>query len=116
MKSHSWVGLTFLLFLCCPTPAAHGQDAQTLSKKEMKVKKKTVMEQYEPALVLSVDDRIRLKKERIALLQRRRRIIDTLKITDRKKRRLLKELYSSPTSDKWERVIADIQFQHPEEY
>lgn len=82
----------------------------------MKVKKKTVMEQYEPDLVLTVDDRIRLKKERIALLQRRRQIIDTLDITDRRKRKLLKELYNSPTSDKWKRVIADIQFQHPEEY
>jgi hypothetical protein len=80
------------------------------------VEKKTVMELYEPGMVLTVEDRIRLKKERLALIQKRRRIIDTLDISDRRKRRLLKELYSTPHSDRWERVIADIEFENDSEY
>ena len=66
------------------------------------------MEQYEPEMILTVDDRIRLKKERIATIQKRRRIIDTLDISDRRKRRLLKELYRTPHSYKWEKLIADM--------
>lgn len=74
------------------------------------------MEQYEPEMILTVDDRIRLKKERIAMIQKRHQIIDTLNISDRRKRRLLKELYRTPYSDKWERVIADIVFEDDNEY
>ncbi len=74
------------------------------------------MEQYEPGMILTVDDRIRLKKERLALIQKRRRIIDTLDISDRRKRRLLEELYETPYSDRWERIIADIEFENDEKY
>ena len=74
------------------------------------------MEQYEPDLILSAADRIQLKKERLATIKKRREIIDTLDISDRKRRKLLKELYRSPFSNQWDKVIADIEFEdEPEE-
>jgi len=74
------------------------------------------MEQYEPELVLNADDRARLKKERIALIKKRRRIIDSLDISERRKRSLLRELYRTPHSYKWDRLIADIEFEDNEDY
>lgn len=54
------------------------------------------MEQYEPELVLSVDIRVRLKKERMATIKRRRGILDTLVISERRRERLLKALLKNP--------------------
>lgn len=77
---------------------------------DIKVQKYTVMEQYEPKLVLSVDERVRLKKERIAMIMRRRGILDTLDISERRRERLLKELLKNPFSDKLNKAVADIEF------
>ena len=96
--------------------SAVAQETKETNKKEIKVKKKTVMEQYEPEMILTVDDRIKLKKDRLALIKKRRSIIDTLDISDRRKRRLLKELYRTPHSYKWEKLIADIEFEDEVEY
>ncbi len=76
----------------------------------LKVQKYTVMEQYEPDLVLSVDERVRLKKERMATIMRRRGILDTLDITERRRERLLKELLKNPFSDKLNKAVAEIEF------
>lgn len=78
--------------------------------KTFKVQKHTVMEQYEPAMVLSVDERVRLKKERLVTIKRRRGILDTLDISDRRRQRLLKELIRNPFSDRLNRAVADIEF------
>lgn len=92
------------------------QEVKLNEKKEVKVVKRTVMEQYEPGMILTANDRIRLKKERNALLQKRRSIIDTLDISERRKRSLLKELYSTPYSHKWDKVIADLELEDNDAY
>ncbi|MCP4976541.1 MAG: hypothetical protein GY931_10305 [Maribacter sp.] len=74
------------------------------------VQKYTVMEQYEPELVLSVDERIRLKKKRVATIKRRMGILDTLDISDRRRQKLLKALLKNPFSDKLNKAVADIEF------
>jgi len=68
------------------------------------------MEQYEPELVLSVDERVRLKKKRIATIKRRRGILDTLDISERRRERLLKALLKNPFSDKLNKAVAEIEF------
>ncbi len=75
-----------------------------------KVQKHTVMAQYEPAMVLSVNERIRLKQERLTTIKRRRGILNTLDISDRKRQRFLRELIRNPFSDRLNRAVADIEF------
>lgn len=72
------------------------------------------MERYEPDFVLSPEERLQLKRERLATIKMRRAVIDTLDISDRKRRRLLKELYRSPLSDHWDRLVADLSFEEPD--
>lgn len=91
--------------------SAQTHNEEVAEKKEIKVRHKTVMEQYEPTMILPVDDRIRLKKERLAEIRKRRQILDTLSISDRRKKKLLRDLYNSPHSDQWEKLIADLEFQ-----
>jgi len=116
MKISALSGNIFLLlFLFCTTSSSHGQEARKGSLKSgPKIKKHTVLEQYESDLVLSAEDRLQLKKERIATIKKRKGIIDTLDISERQRRRLLKELYRTPFSDRWEKVIAEIEFEDEE--
>ncbi|MGI9547208.1 MAG: hypothetical protein ACR2MM_08235 [Flavobacteriaceae bacterium] len=110
----------FLLSLCFVVGAGSfysnaQQSFREASDKKIKVKKHTVLAQYEPELVLPAEERLQLKTDRQATIIERRQIIDTLDISDRKRRRLLKELYRSPFSYKWDKVIADIQAEEDQE-
>lgn len=108
-------GLFLMLCLCAFSGTLQAQDSLVVKPTdELKIKKHTVLEKYESDFVISPEDRLQLKKDRLAYIQKRRSIIDTLNISKRKKRRLLKELYRTPFSDEWQKVIADIEFE--EEY
>ncbi|MEN8788698.1 MAG: hypothetical protein ABF295_04210 [Flavobacteriaceae bacterium] len=104
------IGFFAVFTLCLGCISLMGQQ-ETKSNKtnKIKVKKHTVLAQYEPELVTPADERRRLKYERLVTIKERREIIDTLDISDRKRKQLLKELYRSPFSYKWDKVIAEIQ-------
>ncbi|NNK17629.1 MAG: hypothetical protein HKP49_00590 [Maribacter sp.] len=72
--------------------------------------KYTLMEQFEPELVLSVAERVRLKKERKAVIKRRRGILNTLDISEKRRQRLIKALLKNPFSNKLNRAVAEIEF------
>ena len=100
----------FFLFLIVGCWQIEGQqkslDANT---KEVRVKKHTVLSQFEPGLVIPADERLQLKNDRLNTIRERRAMIDTLTLSDRKRRKLLKELYRSPFSYHWNKLIADIE-------
>lgn len=77
------------------------------------VKYRTVLEQYEADFVASSEERLRKKQQRQALIQFRKAIIDTLPVSNRLKRRLLKELYNTPFTEEWSKVLADLEFEDP---
>ncbi len=98
-----------LFFLDCLTGFAQTETV-TIPKKEIKVQRLTLMERYEPDMVLSVEDRLRKKKERYALVEQQRRTIDTLHITDRKKKKLIHMIHYSPYSDRLAKIV-DTRFE-----
>lgn len=104
------------LFLTTSTSFLNAQDSLAIKKTDLRVKKYTVLAQYEDEMVLSPEERLQLKRERRAMLQWRKGVIDTLDISERKRRRLLKELYRSPFSTKWERLVTDLELEDPDEY
>ena len=52
----------------------------------------------------------RVKKKRMATIKRRRGILDTLDISERRRERLLKELLDNPFSARLNKAVADIEF------
>ena len=80
-------------------------------KNELTVEKRTVLERFDSDLVIPPEARMKLKMERVATIKKRLEIIDTLNISERQRRRLLKELYLSPFSDEWNKVIVDLEFE-----
>ncbi len=93
----------------------NAQDVTSVDSKEPKVQKHTIMEQFEPELMGTAENRIDLKKKRIALAEHRRSVLDTLDISDRKRRKLMWDLENSPYSDCLNRTMADIKFEDIEE-
>jgi hypothetical protein len=101
-----------VVFLFTMIATAYGQNEFTSEvKKDISVKKRTVLERFDSDLVITPEERMKLKLERIATIEKRLEIMDTLNISDRQRRRLLKELYRSPFSDEWNKVIADLEFE-----
>ena len=74
---------------------------------EIRVQQMTKMEKFEPEMVISVEDRKQMKEDRLAEIERGKQIIDTLDISERKKRKLLGDLYWSPYSSRLEKNITD---------
>jgi len=89
------------------------QDTQIeIEKNEIKVQKHTVMERFEPEMVISVEDRIQLKQDRIVELRRTKELLDTLSISKRQRRKLLRDLRRSPVfSERLNKVIAENIFE-----
>ena len=89
---------------------AQSKESDTMEKK-LKVEKWTILEEYEPDMILSAEDRISLKKNRIVEAKRIKGILDTMDISDRKRKKLLKDLFKNPFSDRLMRTLADTEFE-----
>lgn len=88
------------------------QDSVALpSQKELKIRERTIMAQFESNMVLSAEERLQKKLDRRELILKRQAIIDTLDISERRRKRLLQELYNSPFSSRWNRLVARMDFE-----
>lgn len=83
-----------------------------IKKSNVKVQRYTVMSRFETSIAKTEEERMQMKHERIALTELRLSILDTLDISDRKKRKLLRDLKYSPFSDRLEKAtLVDTEFQ-----
>ena len=82
-----------------------------LQQEKLKVKKHTLMERFEPEMVIPVEDRIQLKEDRIVQLKETKELLDTLNITERKRRKLIRDLRRSPIfSNRLNKIIAENKY------
>ena len=110
------LGIALVFYIGWGSCQLSAQENSSVKKqKELQVKKHTVLAKYEPNMVVPAEERLQLKKDRIATIRERREIIDTLDISERKRRQLLKELYRTPFSYKLDKVIANNQPEDEEE-
>ncbi|WP_273275010.1 hypothetical protein [Maribacter polysiphoniae] len=106
MKKNTLTVVGFLFFVL----GTNHIMAQEYKPSAQEVKKHTVMEMYEPDLVLSVAERKQLKEKRENSIALRKRILDTLDISERRRERLLKVLNKNPFSNEMNKAMADIDF------
>lgn len=88
---------------------------QKIENQEVEVTKHTIMERFEPELMLSAEERLELKDERVAEIKRRREILDTLDISERKREKLIRDLLKNPNSPRLSRTLAEIEFEDKNE-
>lgn len=90
-------------------------NAQNSENEEVKVTKRTYMERFEPRLIKSVEERLALKQLRIAEMRKKMRILDSLDISERRRRALQNDLHENPFSHRLSKTWADIDFTKEEE-
>lgn len=103
MKKITFLGCV-LVCLCMGIHATNAQNSQIVGAK---IKKRTLLTKFESDYVLSVSERIALKQSRIAHQYRTKELLDTLDISDRKRKRLIKELKRNPFSNRIQDIIAE---------
>ncbi|MGC1514965.1 MAG: hypothetical protein WA810_05265 [Maribacter sp.] len=109
--------LIYACFGVALTAPMHGLQAQEDAKPELKVQERTLMEKFEADYVLPVLERQALKENRITHQRNTKKILDTLDISDRKRRLLMKELRRDPFSLKIkESIMAETQFEDDPDY
>lgn len=103
MKKLTLLGGVFMcLFWGMNTAIA--QNSDTVSAQ---VTKRPLLNQFESDYVLTASERIALKQSRIAYQYRVKEILDSVEISDRKRKRLLLELKRNPFSEKIKEVVAE---------
>lgn len=86
--------------------------AQEQKENTIKVQKRTLMDKFESDYVLPVSERKALKENRISYQRNTKQILDTLDLSDRKRKKLIRELKRNPFSLKIkETITADVKIQ-----
>ena len=80
-------------------------------KKDFEIEKHTIMERFETDYMVSADGRADLKKKRIADAEHTLKVLDTMDISDRKKRLILRDLKYNPFSERLSKFIAETRFE-----
>ena len=115
MKKFIPILLGVCVFMYAPNCNAQEQKEDTTKTKVIiKVKKKTILEQYEKDFVIPKDERLQLKKDRYKDYLLKKSILDTMKISDRRKKKLLRDLRFKPFSPQLSKAFADIKFEDEE--
>ncbi len=87
------------------------EKTKVILKKDFEIEKHTIMERFETDFVVSADDRADLKRKRIADAEHTIRVLDTMDISDRKKRLILRDLKYNPFSERLSKFIAETKFE-----
>lgn len=84
----------------------------TIDKSNVKVQRHTVMSKFEPEIASSEENRMEKRQTRIAETERKLSILDTLDISNRKRKALLRDLEYTPFSDRLNKAtIVDTKFE-----
>ncbi len=101
---------TYLLFLATVPVFAQENSENRVLKKDFEIQKHTIMERFEPAYVVSAQERTDMKRKRIANEAYTLSVLDTMKISTRKRKQLLRDLKINPFSYRLSKFIVDTKF------
>ncbi len=77
----------------------------------LRARSQSVLERFDDELVPGPGQRQQMKQQRLASIRERRAVIDTLPITKRKRKKLLRELYNSPHESLWDKTLTHLDFE-----
>jgi hypothetical protein len=89
---------------------AQGETDTIIVQKGFEILEHTFMERFEPAYVVSAQERAEMKRKRIANTEFTLSILDTIQISNRKRKLLLHDLKYNPFSDRLSKFIVEIKF------
>ncbi len=81
-----------------------------LLKKDFEIQKHTIMERFESGYVISPEKRAEMKRKRIANARYALDVLDTMKISNRKRNQILRDLKYYPFSNRLNKFIVTTKF------
>lgn len=103
MKKLTIFGSVLLYMILCMNTAF----AQDSLQFDARVKQRMLLNQFESDYVLTASERVALKQSRLAYQYRMKEILDSMDISDGRRKRLIQELKRNPFSEKVQAVIAN---------
>ena len=97
----------FCGFLLCGILSMQTAQAQDSLQSDARVKQRMLLNQFESDYVLTASERVALRQSRIAYQLRMKEILDTINISDSRRKRLIQELKKNPFSERVQTVIAN---------
>ena len=103
--------------LCFSTTTVFAQEKpeKVILKKDFEIQKHTIMERFEPGYVISAQKRAIMKMKRIKNAEYTLGVLDTMKISSRKRKQLLHDLKYNPLSERLNKFIVESKFDDTEE-
>ena len=102
---------TCALFLFSSPLFAQKQPTRVILKKDFEVQKYTVLERFETAFMITATERAELKKRRIADAEHTLNVLDTICVSDRKRRQLVHDLKYNPVSERLTQFIVETKLE-----
>lgn len=103
-----------LLFFSTSSLFAQENPERVILKKDFEIRKYTIMERFEPELIISAEERAEMKMKRIEEAEYTLNVLDTMKISNRKRHLLLRDLKYNPFSNRLNKFIVDSKFDDAE--
>lgn len=100
-----------ILFFALTQLSAQEKTKSIVLKKDFEIQKHTIMERFEPGYVVSVAERAEMKNKRIEDTEYTLSVLDTIEISNRKRRQLLHDLKYNPLSVRLNKFIVDTKFE-----
>ena len=97
----------FCGFLLCLILGTQNAQAQDSLQSDARVKQRMLLNQFESDYVLTASERVALRQSRLAHQYRMKEILDSIDISDARRRRLIQELKKNPFSERVQSVIAN---------
>ena len=94
-----WAICLCLFFVRTAALTAQDPPKKTETDKATQVQRHTVMEKFAPDISLTAEERQQKRLDRMAEIEFRRRVLDTLDIPERRRLKLLMDLKYNPFSD-----------------
>ncbi|WP_430908038.1 hypothetical protein [Maribacter sp. 2-571] len=110
-KNHFWAFSVCLLFLGIGNAIAQTTESTKENRTTKEVQRHTIMEKFAPDISLTATERQQKRLDRIAEIELRKSVIDTLDISERRRQKLLIDLKYNPFSERLNRTMADIKFE-----
>ena len=111
MKTSPVKTLAIIVILLTASQSFAQKASVKIDTSNIRVQRLTFMERFEPESVISMKQRMAQKKERIAETEWKIGVIDTLDISERKRRLLFKDLKHNPHSNRLQKATATTSFE-----
>ncbi|MFS4447503.1 hypothetical protein [Maribacter sp. 2307UL18-2] len=100
-----------IVFFALTQLSAQEKTKSIVLKKDFEIQKHTIMERFEPGYVVSATERAEMKNKRIKNAEYTLGVLDTIEISNRKRKQLLHDLKYNPLSVRLNKFIVDTKFE-----